>query len=100
VSAPRTGRVAFVAMYALVAGVAGFLGGLASGGLLTFLQAHRPTAWLTTWTGFHSLFVITGLGRMLAWVMLRRVKEAKAWRTRDLLRAVRPAWTRLGLPWR
>ena len=100
VSAPRSGRVAFVAMYALVAGVAGFLGGVASGGLLTFLQANRPTAWSTTWTGFHSLFVITGVGRMLAWVLLRRVEEAKAWRTRDLLRAVRPAWTRLGLPWR
>lgn len=100
VSAPRTGRVAFVAMYALVAGAAGFMGGVASGALLAFLQSHRPAGWLPAWTGFHSLFVITGVGRMLAWVMLRRVKEAKAWRTRDLLRAVRPAWTRLGLPWR
>lgn len=100
VSAPRAGRVAFVAMYALVAGVAGFVGGSVSGVLLVFLEAHRPTSWVPAWTGFHSLFVITGVGRMLAWLLLRRVKESKAWRTRDLLRAVRPAWTRVGLPWR
>jgi len=40
------------------------------------------------------------VGRMLAWVLLRPVKEERAWRTRDLLRSARTAWKGVGLPWR
>jgi hypothetical protein len=52
------------------------------------------------WTGYHTLFAVSGLGRATAWIWLRRVKETTAWRTRDMLKAVRPAWSRNGLPWR
>ncbi|HZJ10494.1 MAG TPA: MFS transporter [Trueperaceae bacterium] len=100
VSAPRSGRVIFIAQYSLVSGVAGFVGGVLSGPLLLFLSG-LDYRWLPAgWSGYHSLFAISGIGRMLAWAWLRRVKEANAWRTRDLLRSVRSAWRSLGLMWR
>ena len=100
VSAPSEGRVAFIAMYSLVAGVAGFLGGVLSGPLLTLLQAAPLHLFGMTWTGYHSLFLISGLGRSQAWRLLRPVREAEAWRTRDLLREMRTGWRRIGFPWR
>lgn len=100
VSAPREGRVAFIAMYALVAGLAGFLGGVLSGPLLTLLQRAQLELFGLTWTGYHSLFLLSGLGRSQAWRLLRRVREAEAWRTRDLLREMRTGWRRIGFPWR
>ncbi len=88
-SAPRSGRVAFIAMYSLVQGVAGFLGGAVSGPLITYLQTVDYPAWMGGWTGYHMLFALSGVGRMLAWPWLRRIDEPRAWRTRDVLRAVR-----------
>ena len=99
VTAPRQGRVSFIAMYSLVTGVAGFLGGVVSGPLLVWFQGMGG-AEPSGWTGYHTLFAVSGLGRATAWIWLRRVKETTAWRTRDMLKAVRPAWSRNGLPWR
>lgn len=100
VAAPRQGRVSFIAMYSLVSGVAGFLGGLVSGPLLVWFQGAVTVVESGGWTGYHTLFAVTGVGRATAWLWLRRVKETRAWRTRDMLRAVRPAWSRNGLTWR
>lgn len=98
VTAPRQGRVGFIAMYSLVTGVAGFLGGLVSGPLLVLFDGIGDLGEPGGWTGYHTLFAVTGVGRATAWIWLRRVKEPLAWRTRDMLRAVRPAWSRTGLP--
>lgn len=100
VTAPRQGRISFIAMYSLVTGVAGFLGGVVSGPLLVWFQGFGVQNEPGAWTGYHSLFALSGLGRATAWIWLRRIKETRAWRTRDMLKAVRPAWSRGGLPWR
>ncbi|MCW5818380.1 MAG: MFS transporter [Trueperaceae bacterium] len=90
-AAPRSRRVTFIAMYSLVQGVAGFAGGALAGPLLGLLQSFSAPGWLPAWSGYHSLFVVTGVGRMLAWLFVRRVAEPRAWRTRDLLRGGRHA---------
>lgn len=89
-SAPKEHRTAFVAMYSFTTGAAGFLGGLLSGPLLLLFSRLEPTLPGFTWTGFHSLFLLSGVLRMQAWRFLRPVREARAWRTRDVLRALRP----------
>jgi hypothetical protein len=68
--------------------------------LLTLLQTAPLHLFGMTWTGYHSLFLISGLGRSQAWRLLRPVQEAEAWRTRDLLREMRTGWRRTGFPWR
>jgi MFS family permease len=100
VSAPRTGRVSFVAAYSLVTGVAAFLGGTLSSPLLGWFQTLGAPSFLPGWTGYHTLFLVTALGRASAWVLLKPVQEERAWRTRDLLRSARTAWKSLGMPWR
>jgi hypothetical protein len=75
VTAPQANRVVFIAMYSLGTGVAGFVGGLLSGPLLLALQRFEGPAFGSTWTGFHSLFLISGSLRMLAWLWLRAVPE-------------------------
>src|SRR5690606_12935006 len=100
VSAPRTGRVSFVAAYSLVTGVAAFLGGTLSSTLLGWFQTLGAPSFLAGWTGYHTLFLVTALGRASAWVLLKPVQEERAWRTRDLLRSARTAWKSLGMPWR
>lgn len=84
VTAPREGRVAYIAMYALVSGVAGFVGGTLSAPLLELFMSVQGEG--ARWTAYHSLFLVTGVGRMLAWVWVRRVREPNALGTRDLLR--------------
>lgn len=83
-SAPRNGRMKFIAMHSLVQGAFGFLGGALSGPLLVFLQG---LSWPGGWNGYHSLFVITAVLRMLGCLWVRRVDEDDAWRVRDLLKA-------------
>jgi len=100
VSAPQQGRVAFIAMYSLVSGLAGFVGGVLSCPLLTLFQGAQLHLFGLTWTGYHWLFLISGVGRSQAWRLLRPVREAESWRTRDLLREMRTSWRRIGFPWR
>lgn len=100
VSAPREGRVAFIAMYSLASGVLGFLGGVLAAPLLTMFSHLGFSVFGIEWTGYHWLFVLTGVGRSQAWRLVRRVEEAESWRTRDLLRHVRPGWRLMGFPWR
>ena len=100
VSAPRANRVVFIAMYSLGTGISGFVGGALSGPLLVGLRAFEFPAFGATWTAYHSLFAISGVLRMFAWLWLRSVPEAEAWRTRDLLRSMRTGWKGMGFPWR
>lgn len=100
VSAPQANRVAFIAMYSLGTGVSGFVGGVLSGPLLVFLARFEMPAFGSTWTAYHWLFVLSGVLRATAWILLRPVSEAESWRTRDLLRSMRTGWKGMGFPWR
>jgi MFS family permease len=99
-SAPQRGRVAFIAMYSLVTGIAGFVGGLLSGPLLTLFGNYELLTAQMSWTRYHWLFVLSGVLRANSWILLRRVKETNAWRTRDVLRAIRIGSRGIGFPWR
>jgi MFS family permease len=100
VSAPKDNRTAFIAVYSFATGVAGFVGGTLSGPLLLLLSRLEGELLGFTWTGFHSLFLLSGALRMQAWRLLKPVEETNAWRTRDVLRQVRFAWRGIGFPWR
>lgn len=100
VSAPKTNRVAFIATYSLATGLSGFVGGLLSGPLLSAFLPLSFNLFGATWTGYHTLFVLSGLLRVQAWRLLRPVQETNAWRTREVLRAVRFGWRGVGFPWR
>jgi MFS family permease len=69
-AAPPTNRVVFVAMYALGTGVAGFLGGVASGPLLLGLTRLEGTLVAAPWSGYSALFAIAGVLRLQAWWFL------------------------------
>src|SRR5690606_41436865 len=99
-AAPGTGWVWFVSADSLDSGVAGFVGGALSGPLLGWFSSWEAPRFAPDWSGYHTLFAVSAVGRVLAWVLLRPVQEAHAWRTRDLLRSARTAWKGMGLPWR
>jgi MFS family permease len=77
-TAPRTQRVVFIAMYSLGTGVAGFVGGALSGPLLVLLQGTQGVLFGAAWSGYHSLFLLSGLLRMTAWLWLLPV-PARRW---------------------
>jgi MFS family permease len=99
-SSPQTGRAAFIAIFGLLTGAAGFIGGLLSAPLLELFRLLEFSAFGVSWTAFHWLFVLSGTARALAWVTLRPVEEENAWRTRDVLRNVKIDWRKLRLPFR
>lgn len=84
-SAAPASRLAYMGMYSLATGAAGFLGGALSGPLLVWLLERAGES---AFTGYHWLFLLSGLARASAWVLLRGVDEERAWRTRDVLRYV------------
>ena len=90
VAAPKEERTAFVAMFSFATGAAGFVGGLLSGPLLVLFSRFEPSFGGFTWTGFHSLFLLSGILRLQAWRFLRPVHEPRAWRTRDVLQTLLP----------
>lgn len=84
VTSPREGRVAYIAMYSFVGGLAGFVGGSLSAPLLGLFQSLQDEG--ARWTAYHSLFLVTAVGRMLAWTLARRVREPNALRASELVR--------------
>lgn len=99
-AAPRSSRVVYVATFSMVTGLAGFAGGVAAGPILLGLQALEARLFPEPWSAYHALFALSGVLRMTAWSLLRPVPEARAWRTRDLLRHARTGWKAIGFPWR
>lgn len=99
VTAPREKRMVYLAVAGAVTGIVGFCAGLLSGVLLEFLLKHE--AWIGGfhWTGYHSLFTISAILRMQAWMLLGPVKEARAIPTRDILKWLWLRTTNLR-PWR
>ncbi len=72
-SAPKGNRASYIAMYSLVSGLAGFLSGALSGPLYEILNQLE----FANWSGYHSLFVLSGLFRLGAIVPLVKIKEAR-----------------------
>lgn len=98
-SASPRHRVAYIAILGMATGLAGCLTGLLSGPLLTlFLRGEFQVAGYQ-WTGYHWLFVFSGLLRSQAWRLLRTVHESRAWPALEVLRDM---WTRglNRLPWK
>jgi len=89
VSAPREERTAFYAMFSLAAGVAGCAGGLLAGPLLEFFLKHPVQVFGANWSGYHTLFAVSGMARATAWLLLRRVQETGEGRLRDGVRQAR-----------
>ena len=100
VSTPRANRVVYIATWSLTTGIAGFLGGALSGPLLLGFQGLASSAGSPSWAAYAWLFTLSGVLRAMTWVLLRRVPEANAWRTRELLRSMRTGWKGVGFPWR
>lgn len=68
VSAPKGNRASYIAMYSLVSSLAGFIAGAMSGPLYELLNQVD----LSAWSGYHSLFVLSGLLRLSAiWPLLK-----------------------------
>ncbi|ULH17249.1 MFS transporter (plasmid) [Deinococcus sp. KNUC1210] len=101
-STPVSNRAAFIAVFSAATGLSGFVGGLLSGPLLELYRAVTPQT--GAWTPYHWLFITSGVFRMLAWTLLRRVEENGAWRTRALLsetrQRIRPGRQRALHPWK
>lgn len=100
VSAPKEDRLPYIAMFSLVTGIAGFLGGVLSGPLFTLFQVTSFSIRGYDWTAYHTLFALSGLLRMQAWRFVRPLQETHSWRARDVLKQVRFGWRGLGFPWR
>ena len=99
-SAPKADRLPYIAMFSLVTGAAGFVGGLLSGVLFGAFEVTAFVAGEYRWTAYHTLFVTSALLRTQAWRFVRPLQETRAWRTRDVLRQVRIGWRGVGFPWR
>ena len=85
-SAPRENRASFIAVLSAVTGLAGFIGGVLSGLLLSgFASFGTATLLGYQWTPYHWLIVVSAGLRTQAWRFLRGLREENAWRTRDVL---------------
>ncbi|MCB1070083.1 MAG: MFS transporter [Kiritimatiellae bacterium] len=98
-TAPSARRMSYLAMLGVATGLTGFVVATGSGILLGHLIAHD--VWIGTfhWTGYHSLFLISGILRTFAWLGLRSVPEQRAWQINDIRRFF---WQRyvMRLPWK
>jgi MFS family permease len=86
-SAPKDNRASFIAVLSMVTGLAGFIGGFASGVLLDGFTRFIPALNFVgyQWTSYHWLIVVSAILRVQAWRFLRPLIEPGAWRTRDVL---------------
>jgi MFS family permease len=80
-------RTAFVSAFFATTGLAGFLGGVASGPIL---EAFSHPVFATSilglhWTEYHWLFLVSALMRVQAWWLLKPIHEEGAWSMREML---------------
>ncbi len=92
-TAPPKDRIAYISVINLCAGVSGFLGGLLSAFLMDIFEMTRCTIAGFEWTEYHTLFAVSACLRSCAWILVKRVHETHAWRTRDVLLEVLPRFT-------
>jgi MFS family permease len=90
-SAPQANRAAFMAVLFAVTGITGFLGGVLSGPLLEVFRVVSDSLGNPAFTPYHYLFLLSGLLRSLAWLLVKRVHEEGALRARDAVRRLRSA---------
>lgn len=74
-NSPREGRTMYLAMFAVISGIAFFMASLAGGALAqTWSQFHWPVG-KQTFVNYHILFVISGIFRFLAALLIRQFHE-------------------------
>ncbi len=88
-TAPARHRVAYIAVLNLATGLTGFIAGTLSGPLLLLFNRLEFDLFSFHWSGYHTLFLVSGILRAQAWRLLRRVDEPRAWGARRLLLALR-----------
>ncbi|CAN5250928.1 MFS transporter [soil metagenome] len=98
-TAPPKQRMSYLGVLAACTGIAGFAGASIAGPLLEFCKDYEFSVSGWHWTGYQWIFLISACFRSCAFFFVLPVQEAKAWRTRDLLRALMP-WNISGFPWK
>lgn len=82
-SSPAETRASYFGMFNLLTGFTGFLGGIISGALMEWF----PVIFGNT-HAYHALFILAGVMRASAWILLKPITETRAHRTRDVLRYI------------
>jgi MFS family permease len=80
-------RTAFVSAFFATTGLAGFLGGVASGPILEAFS-HSVFAISSLglqWTEYHWLFLVSAFLRVQAWWLLKPIHEDGAWSMHEML---------------
>lgn len=88
-TANKDDRMSYLAVLSVFAGLAGFLGAIASGFVLEGMKDWSLAIGAYAWTGYHTLFVVSGLLRSFAWKFLAPVAETNAWTALGMLRGMR-----------
>lgn len=98
-TAPEKSRPAYLGVLAFVAGLSGFIGGVAAGPVLEIFAHLEFSAGAMSWGAFQWLFLFSGMGRLATCLLVRPIRETHAWRTRDVIRMFIP-WRLLPFGWR
>ncbi len=98
-TAPEKTRVIFIGVLGMCIGFSGFMGGLLAAGLYDVLTAAEFTVGGFRWTAYHWVFLLSGLLRAFAFLLIRPVQETRAWRTREAVR-VMTRFLFYGFQWR
>lgn len=85
-AAPARLRMTYLAVLGAAGGLTGCIAGLLSGPLLEWLMRWSVTVGTYEWTGYHSLFVLSGVMRLFAYRFLRGIPEPARRSLREVLR--------------
>lgn len=85
-AAPARLRMTYLAVLGAAGGLTGCIAGLLSGPLLEWLARGSFAVGSYEWTGYHSLFVLSGVMRLFAYRFLRGIPEPARRSLRDVLR--------------
>lgn len=88
-TAPKRNRIDYIAMLSLTTGVAGFAGGMLAGRLMKAIEGQSAMIGAYEWTNYQTIFVVSGIMRCTAFLLLGRVEETRAWSVAETWRALR-----------
>lgn len=92
-------RLAYLSIFSLAVGLAGFAGGVIGGYLMLAFASLEFTLFGFEWTRYHWVFLVAMAARVQAFRFLRPLVETNAWRTRDVWRMFM-RWRLAGFFWR
>lgn len=85
-TAPARYRIAYMSVLGACAGITGFVTGFCSGPLFELFSRWTFAIGSFQWTGYHSLFLMSGVLRFSALFLLRRIPEPRKRPLGDVLR--------------